>query len=235
TDSSKAVIDKDSFNGGDGTASLDDNGNIIWNEPATVVSFTIVDEAGNPVSGATVQIEDEEGNVIVGPWNSTSDGYAVAGVLKADSNKTYKLVEVESPNIYQKADPVEFKVEAKKVGPNENVVIEVSMAHKKNEVQTPDPQNEGTNNDPSNVNPTKPGSSEGEQKPQPVVNEGEQKPQPVVIDDEKKTQIDTNTAEQKKKEDRPATGDDFPVIPTAGLMLAAIAGMFVVGKKRKSR
>ena len=203
----------------------------------TVARFTVVDEDGNPISGATVQVVDENGNVIVGPWTSTDGKYEVSGVLKADADKTYKLVVVEVPNGYQKADPVEFKVDAKKVGPDGTVFVEVSMALKKTETPQTDVK--------SGEQKSQPGADTGEQKIQPGVGTGEQKSQAGVKSDEQKPQTDVNagkqkvlsdktTDEPKKKDDKPETGDDFPIIPVTGLMFASLTGLYVVGKKKRS-
>ena len=203
----------------------------------TVARFTVVDEDGNPISGATVQVVDENGNVIVGPWTSTDGKYEVSGVLKADADKTYKLVVVEVPNGYQKADPVEFKVDEKKVGPDGTVFVEVSMALKKTETPQTDVK--------SGEQKSQPGADTGEQKIQPGVGTGEQKSQAGVKSDEQKPQTDVNagkqkvlsdktTDEPKKKDDKPETGDDFPIIPVTGLMFASLTGLYVVGKKKRS-
>ena len=205
----------------------------------TVARFTVVDEDGNPISGATVQVVDENGNVIVGPWTSTDGKYEVSGVLKADADKTYKLVVVEAPDGYQKADPVEFKVDATKVGPDGTVFIEVSMALKKTETPPTD-VNTGEQKPQTDVKSgeqkSQPGSDTGEQKSQAGVKSDEQKPQTDVNAGKQKVLSDTTTDEPKKKDDKPETGDDFPIIPVTGLMFASLTGLYVVGKKkRKSR
>ena len=192
----------------------------------TVARFTVVDEDGNPISGATVQVVDEDGNVIVGPWTSTDGKYEVSGVLKADADKTYKLVVVEAPNGYQKADPVEFKVDAQKVGPDGTVFVEVSMALKKTETPQTDVK--------SGEQKSQPGADTGEQKIQPGVGTGEQKTQNDVNAGKQKVLSDKTTDEPKKKDDKPETGDDFPIIPVTGLMFASLTGLYVVGKKKRS-
>ena len=158
-------------------------------------------------------------------------------MLKADADKTYKLVVVEAPNGYQKTDPVEFKVDAKKVGPDGTVFVEVSMALKKTETPQTDVK--------SGEQKSQPGADTGEQKIQPGVGTGEQKSQAGVKSDEQKPQTDVNagkqkvlsdktTDEPKKKDDKPETGDDFPIIPVTGLMVASLTGLYVVGKKKRS-
>ena len=60
------------------------------------------------LEGAVLQIEDADGNVVVGPWTSGETAKYLEGVLEA--GKTYYLVENTAPAGYVKADKVEFTV-----------------------------------------------------------------------------------------------------------------------------
>ena len=151
----EVVFDTDSFDSGDGTATIDENGNVTWLEPVTIVRFAKLDEAGNHLSGATLQVVDENGDVVVGPWLSTEEDYEVSGLFDANDDKTYKLVEVSAPKGYEVAAPVEFKVDDKKIGPDENYVITVSMTDKKSNTpgtphksDTPETPNDNPGNNP---------------------------------------------------------------------------------------
>ena len=151
----EVVFDADSFDSGDGTATIDENGNVTWLEPVTIVRFAKLDEAGNHLSGATLQVVDENGDVVVGPWLSTEEDYEVSGLFDANDDKTYKLVEVSAPKGYEVAAPVEFKVDDKKIGPDENYVITVSMTDKKSNTpgtphrsDTPESPNDNPGNNP---------------------------------------------------------------------------------------
>ena len=62
------------------------------------------------LEGATLHIEDEDGNVVVGPWESAKEAKYVEGVLKA--GEIYYLVETAAPAGYVIAEKVEFTVKA---------------------------------------------------------------------------------------------------------------------------
>lgn len=64
------------------------------------------DPNGNLISGATLEIQDLQGKAVADPI--VTDGVNVT-TLELPAG-TYKLVETNAPNDYQKADPVEFTV-----------------------------------------------------------------------------------------------------------------------------
>ena len=125
----KLIIDDD----GDGTITEGSAG-ILWNEPQTRVSILKVDNNSKPLAGAKLQIQDLYGNVITlydkdgnafTSWISTKKPLEVTGQLKA--GKVYRLVELKAPHGYQLAKPVRFIIGKKKMEPDQNVVIEVTM------------------------------------------------------------------------------------------------------------
>lgn len=90
---------------------------ITINEENNVVNFenkelnikiANYDENGVQLEGVKLQIEDENGNIVEEPWNSTDVSHSVDAKLEKD--KTYYIVEVETPNGYMPKDPVEFTV-----------------------------------------------------------------------------------------------------------------------------
>lgn len=125
----KLIIDDD----GDGTITEGSAG-ILWNEPQTRVSILKVDNNSKPLAGAKLQIQDLYGNVITlydkdgnafTSWISTKKPLEVTGQLEA--GKVYRLVELKAPHGYQLAKPVRFIIGKKKMEPDQNVVIEVTM------------------------------------------------------------------------------------------------------------
>ncbi|XVG96508.1 SpaA isopeptide-forming pilin-related protein [Eubacteriales bacterium KG125] len=76
----------------------------------TSVSILKVDEDGKPLEGAKLKVTDQEGKEVVSEWTSTKN----AKVVQLDQGK-YKLVEVEAPEGYKKAEAKEFTVSAQEV------------------------------------------------------------------------------------------------------------------------
>lgn len=119
-----------SYDDGEGTTEVDPKtGKIVWREPQVEVEFSKKDEQGSLLEGASLEVQDREGNVIES-WTSRADQpYTSYGKLV--SGETYRLIETEAPKGYEIAKPVEFTIPAEAVGPNENKVIQVEMIDKK--------------------------------------------------------------------------------------------------------
>ena len=59
------IIDNASVDNGDGTVTIDANGNVTWLEPVVVAKITKITKDGKLLAGATLRVEDEDGNVII--------------------------------------------------------------------------------------------------------------------------------------------------------------------------
>lgn len=121
---------------GSGTADVDKDGNIIWYEPPIMVEVSKKDTNEKMLSGAKLRItEDENKDGIFEPvkdengdaleWLSSSEPERIANLLKADID--YRLEEIESPAGYTLAEPIDFNVTVKNVGPDENFVDKITM------------------------------------------------------------------------------------------------------------
>lgn len=111
---------------GDGTAKMDPDGNVTWYEPRVKVEFNKLNDAGEHLAGATLQVIDKDTNQVVASWTSDGqDGYLITGVLAA--GKTYIYREVSAPDGYVIAEDVEFEVEAVKLAANEDYIQQVTM------------------------------------------------------------------------------------------------------------
>ncbi len=141
----KVVVDEAVFDDGDKTVTIDENGNITWLEPEVLVSVTKVDQDGSFVSGATLRIEDMDGNIVIPEWVSTNETYTISGKLIA--GHSYKLVEVKAPDGYEIAGAVTFKVSNEKVKAGENKSIDLTMIDKKIDKNTIPPDTPKTNDD----------------------------------------------------------------------------------------
>lgn len=110
---------------GSGTVSVDpETGEIIWLEPPVEISFSKQDLDGQPLAGAMLQIQDNNGGVME-EWISDAKPHIVSGALTAGEN--YQLVEIKAPDGYSLAQPVDFTVPDEAVGVDENKVIPVVM------------------------------------------------------------------------------------------------------------
>ena len=113
-----------SFDDGKGTAKLDEEGNIVWYEPDVIVSFEKVDEDGNPLANATLELLDKDGKVL-DTWTSNQEAHVTINLLKA--GEQYMLREVKAPAGYTLAKDINFIAEEKDLGPNEQFVQKVTM------------------------------------------------------------------------------------------------------------
>ena len=118
---------------GDGTVTEQENG-LQWKEPQTVISIQKVTSGGTPLAGATLQLQDEDGNPIpianaqgetVDSWVSTRDPFVITGQLQA--GESYWLCELKAPAGYVLAKRVKFTVPQVPVEPGEEKVIYVEM------------------------------------------------------------------------------------------------------------
>ncbi|MDD3277490.1 MAG: SpaA isopeptide-forming pilin-related protein [Lachnospiraceae bacterium] len=134
-------LDPESFDGGDGTASVDPiTGVITWYEPPTMAKLYKKDTDGKLLAGATLRITNEDGTTVEGlkDWVSSSeDGHLISGILV--QGKTYLLTELKAPDGYEPANPVKFTMSDKKVGPNENFIQEIEMIDQKTPITTTAP------------------------------------------------------------------------------------------------
>lgn len=96
---------------------------VVFSNKATVVEINKLDESGNKLAGATLQLFDENNNV-VDVWVSTTSGHRVEN--KLIYGKTYTLKEVKAPAGYATADDVTFTV-----GSTSAVKQEVNMSDSK--------------------------------------------------------------------------------------------------------
>lgn len=125
---------------------ITDNGNdtlletedmLLWQEPQTSVSILKVGEDRKPLAGATLRILDSDGKTValeidgktVTSWVSGTEAVVFTGQLAA--GQTYQLVELNAPEGYQLAQPVEFTVSGDSVAPGEAPVLNVTMTNKK--------------------------------------------------------------------------------------------------------
>ena len=132
------VIDK--VSDGNGTIVLSATGEITWLEPQIKVSFTKQDMNGKNLAGAKLKVVDSNGNDVIS-WTSTTEAYVVEGTFTA--GESYKLVEVEAPEGYEIAEPVEFTI-AEKAGANGADVISVIMKDKEKTTTTVTPPEKTT-------------------------------------------------------------------------------------------
>ncbi|MCC8136802.1 MAG: hypothetical protein LIO76_01835 [Clostridiales bacterium] len=146
---------------GEGTVVQTDEGDLIWNEPQTIVSIEKVDEDGNALAGATLQIQDEDGNAaVIGldgngdpltSWISTGETLVLTGILSA--GKTYTLVELDAPEGYETAEPMEFTVPDDAVSPGKDTTITVTMVDR---LSPSDPTTTDDQTEPSTGKTTEP-------------------------------------------------------------------------------
>ena len=90
-------------------ANKDENGVIVMKDDVTKVSIDKRDITGeNEVSGATLQVKDENDNIIE-EWTSSDKPHDISGKLIA--GKTYTLHEENAPDGYAYAEDITFTVE----------------------------------------------------------------------------------------------------------------------------
>ena len=134
-------VDEAALDNGDGTLVMDEQGNLTWLEPAVIARIAKVTEGGKLLAGATLRVEDEDGNVVIPEWVTGEEEAEISGKLIV--GHTYRLVEVKAPAGYSLASPITFTVPDEEVAPGEERVIRVSMIDK----ELPPPSTPPTTND----------------------------------------------------------------------------------------
>lgn len=131
------------FDGGSGTAYIDPKtGEVVWLEPPVVVKILKKDDKGTLLSGAKLEIKDQDGNVVDTWVSSEQEGHTIEGILIPGN--PYTLTELKAPAGYATADQILFIIEKIKVGPGEDVVVEVVMVDK--EIDPDHPTEDGNEN-----------------------------------------------------------------------------------------
>ena len=89
------------------TATVNDEGVVLVEDSKTSVDIIKVDEDGNAIQGAVLQVLKDD-DTIIDNWTSDGRTHTVVGKLVAGN--TYKLHEVSAPEGYARAADVTFKV-----------------------------------------------------------------------------------------------------------------------------
>lgn len=76
----------------------------------TKIKIRKVDENKQLLSGATLQITDLDGNVVVGPWVSGNNGENDHIVIGLEVQKKYYLEEISAPNGYSVSSKIRFQL-----------------------------------------------------------------------------------------------------------------------------
>ncbi|MBP5305160.1 MAG: hypothetical protein J6Z02_04860, partial [Lachnospiraceae bacterium] len=181
---------------GSATVTTDASGNLIWHEPRLYLRLDKVDEKGDLLPGAELQLIDKATGAIIDSWISDDiSGHLVSGV-SAEAIKggnTYILREVKEPDGYVKAADIEFVAKIESLAPSDPDFIQVvTMIDKKyvapvyggfvtkpdKEVKEPDTAEDAGNDKPKKpVNPHK--------QPEAAININDRKPLPKENDNEK--------------------------------------------------
>ena len=91
--------------------------------------ITKLDEDGDTLAGAKLEVIDKETGETVDKWTSTSEGHDIYGTLVV--GKTYTLHEIKAPSGYELAKDVDFTVSDEAYGYDESPIIKVKMVDKK--------------------------------------------------------------------------------------------------------
>lgn len=125
-----STIAIDRIEKGDGTITTDPvTGEITWLEPHVEVQISKTDEAGQLLSGASLEIRDKDNQTVESWISSDKEPYTSYGVL--NNGETYTLVETKAPDGYAVSDPVTFTITSDRIGPNQNLVQKITMVDRK--------------------------------------------------------------------------------------------------------
>ncbi len=225
-------LDKDTseielLSNGNGTAVLDENGNITWLEPVITVDFSKYDEAGDFLPGAVVKVVDSEGYDVLDEdgavitWTTGGDVHRVTGTFK--NGETYKFIEVSSPAGYELAEDVDFTIPDEPVAPNNSKPVEVKMVNKKIEEKA-QPEED--------IEPTEEEENSSEVEPTAVINPTEET-EPSEESDIKNAGVKKD--EPKKDSPLKKTGDDMPFMYVVIILEISILGIILTMTFRRKR
>lgn len=100
----------------------------------TKISISKLDEDGNLLPNAELEIYDKDGNKVAS-WTTTSEKYQLLGILKV--GETYTLHEKNAPTGYQKAEDIQLTIkdtndvqEFEMVDPKTNINIQINKVDK---------------------------------------------------------------------------------------------------------
>ena len=97
----------------DGTVTIDDEevDSVDMQNTQTFVNIRKEDINGDLLPEATLQILDEDDEIVVDNWETSDEVDVFTGVL--NTNTVYKLHEVDAPEGYNEADDILFKIDSK--------------------------------------------------------------------------------------------------------------------------
>ena len=241
-DDNKIVIK--SFDGGVSdssggkTAYIDDDGNIVWLEPAVIYNFIKVDEDNNPLSGAKLRILDADGNSVE-EWTTDGKVHEIYG--KLITGEKYTLQELEAPEGYDVAADIEFAVPDNKMAAGANEPVVIIMVDKKAEDTTADTTEvttEDTTADTTEIttedttaDTTEITTEDTTADTTEVTTEG------TTADTTETTTTEITTEDKTKTSNKTKTGDDAPILPAVVILLMSLAasGILVVRKRKNEK
>ena len=204
----RTELDIQDVDDGEGTIRVVDD-KITWLEPEVLTTVSKVDESGDPVVGAKLHIEDEDGTVIVS-WATENEPKILEAYLKA--GQSYRLVEDSAPEGYKIAGSISFTV-SEKMGPDENAAIDLTMIDEK----IPDDETEETVDD-------KP--EKDDDKTEETVDDKSEK------DDNETAETVDIISEKQRDDSAPKTGDDFQMGVIGIVMIISAAGILYLLRKK---
>ena len=204
----RTELDIQDVDDGEGTIRVVDD-KITWLEPEVLTTVSKVDESGDPVVGAKLHIEDEDGTVIVS-WATENEPKILEAYLKA--GQSYRLVEDSAPEGYKIAGSISFTV-SEKMGPDENAAIDLTMIDEK----IPDDETEETVDDKS---------EKDDNETAETVDDKSEK------DDNETAETVDIISEKQRDDSAPKTGDDFQMGVIGIVMIISAAGILYLLRKK---